>query len=95
MRTTSAAVVAALNHEDVEGLLAVGAPRDEYETEARLIAEAVERLPDTDFAVERVTAIIADVCNRMFGPFREDEMRTRAPVYRRVAERIVGGTVAE
>jgi hypothetical protein len=92
MRTTSTAVVRALNDEDVEGLLAVGAPGDEYEAEARLIAEALERLPDTDFVVDRVMATVADVCNRMFGPFNEDELRTRSPVYRRVAERIVGGT---
>ncbi len=92
MRTTSTAVVRALDDEDVEGLLAVGAPGDEDQVEGRLIAEALERLPDTDFVVERVMVIVADVCSRMFGPFNEDEMRTRSLVYRRVAERIVGGT---
>ena len=95
MRTSSTTVVRALNDEDVEGLLAAGAPGDEYEAEARLIAEALEHLPETDFVVDRVTLIVADVCNRMFGPFNDDEMRARSAVYRRVAERIVGGDVAE
>ena len=75
MRTTSTAVVRALDDEDVEGLLAVGAPGDEYEVEGRLIAEALERLPDTDFVVERVMVIVVDARSRMFGPFNEDEMR--------------------
>lgn len=92
MRRSCTTVLLVLNAEDIEGLLAAGAPADEYETEARLISEALEHLPDDDALIDRVTAIVTEVWNRMFGPFRDEEMRRRVPVYRRVAKAIISAT---
>jgi hypothetical protein len=50
-------------HEDIEGLLSVGAPDDEYESEAKMIAdrigEAEEKAPNRRLTREEVENIIA------------------------------------
>jgi hypothetical protein len=81
----------ALNEEDVEGLLALGAPRDEYDGEARLIEEKLNQL--TNFgklALETSVAarIVEEVCNARFGPFEGAELELRRPYYEAAARRI-------
>jgi hypothetical protein len=90
-RVSQPAVLLILNNEDIEGLLATGAPADEYETEAEMIAQLVDRLAEHEVSLDRVTGIVAGVCGRMFGPFDEDELHRRRPGYRRVARQIVEG----
>jgi hypothetical protein len=90
-RIAASAVLLVLNNEDIEGLLAAGAPADEYGTEAQMITQSLDGFPEHELSVERVTAIVADVCSRMFGPFDENELSRRLPGYRRVAKRIVDG----
>jgi hypothetical protein len=90
-RVSQPAVLSLLNNEDIEGLLASGAPADEYESEAAMIAQAVERLTEDELDLERVTRIVADVCGQMFGPFGDDDLRLRWPGYQRVAKRIIQG----
>lgn len=88
-RMTTTAILSVLNEEDIEGLLAAGAPADEYEAEAQMIAEALARLGQHELVLDRVMAIVTDVCSRMFGPFDEEQVRRRQPVYRRVVQRIL------
>ena len=85
----TADVLRVLNEEDIEGLRASGAPIDEYEAEARMIADAIGQLCQEELEVDRVMAIVSDICSRMFGPFDEEQLRRRQPIYRRVAERIL------
>ncbi len=47
-----------LNDEDIEGLLQVGAPSDEYETEARMIAEAITQTHESKLTEERLTSVV-------------------------------------
>ena len=82
-------VLSLLNSEDIEGLLAAGAPTDEYETEAAMITELLGGLSEGEWDLDRVTTIVADVCGQMFGPFAEDELNRRLPGYRRLARLIV------
>jgi hypothetical protein len=82
-------VLRILNEEDIEGLLAVGAPHDEYEAEARLIIDELDRRPSRELDLDDVTTVVTNVCNQMFGPFDDEELGRRVPVYRRVAKRIV------
>ena len=87
MEITDGAVQNALDAEDVEGLLKIGAPSDEYAAEARMIAR---QLGGVDAPSEdAVTAIVANVCVRMFGPFSDDQLERRMTVYRNVARRII------
>jgi len=52
-----------LRVEDIEGLLSIGAPDDEYESEAKLIADRVaeHQASGGEVAMEEVASIIAGV----------------------------------
>jgi hypothetical protein len=86
---STSAILVVLNEEDVEGLRALGAPADEYDSEAQMIAAAVDQLGPNDLVSDRVLEIVTDVCSRRFGPFDGEQLRRRQPVYRRVAQRIL------
>jgi len=90
-RNAASVILCVLNEEDIEGLLAAGAPAEEYEAEAKVIAEALDELQQHELVADRVIVIVSDVWTRMFGPFDEEQLRGRQPVYRRVAERIICG----
>jgi hypothetical protein len=82
----------ALDEEDVEGLLALGCPKDEYDSEAKLIEQKVRDL--TDFGKDNLeladaARIVREVCNAQFGPFEGAEAEQRRPHYDAVARKIV------
>ncbi len=81
-------VLHVLNEEDIEGLLKTGAPRDEYESEARLIAQAVTQAGGLPITEERLAALVGDTWQRMFGLSKE-QSRRRREAFRRVAQRIL------
>ena len=78
-----------LDEEDLEGLLAMGAPKDEYETEAQMIANALAGLTPEQLTLERVTHVVSAVWEQEFGPFEGEFARKLVPICRRVAERIL------
>jgi hypothetical protein len=75
-----------LEEEDIEGLIEMGAPRDEYDTEASRIEGRIRRLPNPDEGA--VTGVVEAVWNEMFGPFDSSEMRQREDSIRRLTRRI-------
>src|SRR5262249_3279915 len=79
----------ALDAEDLEGLLGLGAPADEYQSEAKTIAARLNALSGQP-SEDHVTKIAEAVCVEMFGPFDEEGSAVRLPIYRRVAKRILG-----
>jgi len=87
--TTLATVQRILDEEDLEGLLKMGAPKDEYEPEARRIANAIGHLNAEQLTVDRVAHIVSTVWEDMFGPFHGQAGRKLLPTCRRIAERIV------
>jgi len=59
-----------LRCEDIEGLLSMGAPNDEYESEAEMIADRVgeaEKKTTDKITREEVENIVATVWKEMFG----------------------------
>lgn len=88
MRVDIRDLLATLNQEDVESLLEAGAPTDEYEPEASMIAEAVSTIPDHLVSETAVTVAIAQVWGKMFslGP---SELALREPAFTRIAKRLV------
>lgn len=78
-----------LSEEDVEGLLAIGAPADEYSGEAEAIAAAFQQGAVGTPSELDVLSIVQAVWARFFGPFSEEEMRNRLPSLGRVARRIL------
>jgi len=78
-----------LNDEDIEGLLQAGAPTDEYETEARMIAEAITQAHESKLTEERLTSVVRSTWAEMFGPFSGDQLRKREAAFQRVARRVM------
>lgn len=83
------AIMAALNEEDVEGLLELGAPRDEYESEAAMIADLLASIPRSDRTEDSIMAAVSAVWGRMFGRSSSD-LEARRPSFRRIAQRLCG-----
>jgi hypothetical protein len=86
-------IKAALDHADIEGLLAIGCPADEYNSEASLIEDRIAKLeqsghePPAEAQVER---IVAEVWNEQFGPFRDEDLKQRCSAFTSVARKIIG-----
>jgi cell division ATPase FtsA len=80
-----------LRHEDIEGLLSMGAPDDEYESKAEMIVdhvgEAESKAPIHKITKEEVEAIISAVWKEMFG-LSEDQLRQRHEAFQSIAARL-------
>jgi hypothetical protein len=84
-----------LDREDIEGLLAIGAPGDEYESEAEMICSGIVKLRrehPNDLTTEGITEVITNVWQEMFGPMASDQLRAREPVFRKIAAEIYATT---
>jgi hypothetical protein len=79
-----------LRLEDIEGLLSIGAPDDEYESEAKLIADRVaeHQASGREVAKEEVASIIAEVWKEMF-ELSDDELLLRREAFQSVAARLI------
>ncbi len=84
-------IKAALDNEDIEGLLALGCPSDEYDGEASLIESAVARATnfgEMPIGPEELQEIVAYVWNDRFGPLGPDEIQRRTPAFAAVAKKL-------
>jgi hypothetical protein len=79
---------AILQAEDIEGLLELGAPKDEYSHEAARITSELGALMPGDATEDRITAVVANVWARSFN-LSEEDLDKRCPALRRVAQQIV------
>ncbi len=84
-------IKSALDQEDIEGLLALKCPPDEYDGEASLIESGVARA--TNFGrnkinAETVQGIVSEVWNSQFGPFNPDDLEKRRTAFLAVAQKI-------
>ncbi len=89
MEITRLEIEEVLRSEDVEGLLDLGAPRDEYSSEARSIASALAAIEVHDLTEDRLAAVVRSVWTRSFGPLSEADLAKRASAFRQVAQRIL------
>jgi hypothetical protein len=84
-------IKAALDREDIEGLLALDCPRDEYDGEASLIEGGVARATNfgkNKIGADTVQAIISQVWNSQFGPFDGEDIEKRRAAFASVAQEI-------
>jgi hypothetical protein len=86
MEITQAIVRQALNDEDIEGLLELGAPEDEYLHEAERIMTQIGR---EEVNEDSLAALVRAVWTKSFGPFTEEEEEKLSPAFRQVAQRIL------
>lgn len=93
MKRRYEAVRRALIDADIEGLLEMGAPEDEYDVEARMIAQRIAdrntRADSTPLSCDAVSAVVRDVWIEMFGPYDVEGLARRAAGFEAVARRIV------
>jgi hypothetical protein len=85
-------IKAALDEEDIEGLLALGCPADEYNSEASLIESKVALASDfgkTPLQLSQVERIVSDVWDDQFGPLAEEDLDKRRTAFSSVARKIV------
>ena len=79
----------ALDGEDIEGLLELGSPADEYDSEASMIEGRIAKLAGDEFNVDKIADIVAEIWNVQFGPFDEEDLNKRRPAFSSVARRIL------
>ncbi|HVZ16556.1 MAG TPA: hypothetical protein VG897_05530 [Terriglobales bacterium] len=85
------AVKGSLDELDIEGLLSLGCPGDEYDGEASLIEGQVARLSNygkREVSISDMETIITEVWNAQFGPMSEEELKRRQSAFKSLAERI-------
>ena len=89
----SATIDAILQKEDIEGLLNLGAPKDEYSHEAAEIHAALEAIDENGATPDQVATVVMTVWERSFGPFSPDDIEKRSPVLKQVVRRILDSRI--
>ena len=84
-----------LRDEDIEGFIGLGAPPDEYESEADMIAGAIASEDQSKLTEGRITDVIRTVWAKMFGPFSEEELGKREDAFRRVARCVLAARTSD
>ena len=79
---------AILTAEDIEGLLDLGAPKDEYSHEAARIKSGLEALKPSSETEDQVSALVVNVWANAFN-LSDGELEKRYPALRRVARQIL------
>jgi len=85
-------IKAALDQEDIEGLLASGCPADEYDSEISLIESEVAKITDfgkKPLSLEQCEKVVIDVWLKQFGPFKAEDLDIRSRAFSSVAQKIV------
>lgn len=77
-----------LNEADIEGLLAVGAPADEYETEAEDIFQALQAIQPKNLSADAILAVVVSVWANSFG-LDESAIRQRHDAFRNIIRLIL------
>ncbi len=66
MKITSQNIEVLLRQADIEGYIELGAPADEYASEAEIIAAAINELERPETSEENIAAIIFQVWKKSF-----------------------------
>ena len=83
-------IATAVDQADLEGLLAIGAPRHEYDGEASLIkSRIISAFGKSPLDVKRVEHIVIEVWNEQFGPYDPAELENRRAGFQALARAIV------
>ena len=88
MNVSETEIDSILRAKDIEGLLPLGAPDNEYFIEAAEIALALQSLSLKEVNDDEVSDRVMRVWSRFFGPFSPEEMRQRSSVLHEVVRAI-------
>lgn len=78
----------ALRAEDIEGFIELGAPKDEYEDEAKAIADAMFSLSQDQHTEANIVKILSSVWAESFHRSQQ-EIAMRMTAFRRVANKLL------
>jgi len=76
-----------LRQEDIEGLIEMGAPSDEYDSEAE---EVVTALAEESLTEEKIVSVISSVWSASFN-LDDEDIEARLPAFRIVATALLAG----
>jgi hypothetical protein len=88
MTLSLADIATALRAEDIEGLIKLGAPNDEYDSEATEIGNALASLQKDQLTEANIAAIIALAWAKSFNHSAQ-EIEQRVPAFRRISHRLI------
>lgn len=88
MKITSSTIAELLRHSDIEGYIELGAPRDEYDSEAEALALSFSELGDQHVTVDSITSIIREVWRESFN-LNDTELQKRKNIMQDLAKNIV------
>ncbi len=88
MTVSLSTVDAILRLEDMEGLIALGAPEDEYSDEAAEIHIALAQFGDRPTR-EQISVLVMDVWKLSFGPFSAADIQKRQSALQQLVHRIL------
>jgi hypothetical protein len=74
--------------QDIEGLIALGVPDNEYEPEVEKIFVALEALPREEATVPKLVEVFEGVYKQMFG-WSDEDMRRRRPHFEEIAIKVM------
>jgi flavorubredoxin len=74
--------------QDFLGLIAVGAPENEYEREVEDILDALESLPREEATVSRLVGIFEDIYRLRFN-WSDEQMRRVRPDFEDIAHKVM------
>jgi len=87
MKITTQTIASLLRQADIEGYITLGAPADEYDSEAEALARAFAELDDDETTVENIEAIITEAWKQSFN-LEESDLGKRQSEIRNFAETI-------
>lgn len=88
MKISTATINALFQQEDMEGYINLGAPSDEYSSEAENIAAAISQLKDSEISEENITALLIVEWMKSFN-LSESDIAPRAEALHRIAKDII------
>ncbi len=88
MKISIQKIEAALAAEDIEDLISGGAPTDEYASEAKLIARAVEEMKGDLLTEQNLVAVLSLIWKKSFGR-TDKEIEERLPSFRHISQNLL------
>jgi len=79
-----------LIQQDIEGLIALGSPHDEYSSEAEAIYKETSLLDKEQRTVSNIITIIAEVWEKYFGIVSVQDKLNRQSAFEKLAHYIAG-----
>jgi BMFP domain-containing protein YqiC len=78
-----------LSHKDVEGLISIGAPADEYEAEAKMICDRLGEAEqkNSKLTTEQILSIVEQVWREMFD-LSPEQLAARREALQEIAVRL-------